>query len=128
MSLLRQPIERFVAALIAEETYDDEEGVWLFADGSPCSVCVSGAQRIAREFDGKVVGYWSKANPAAAIGGALCEGHDFALIAGRWIVDYWAFRVARIMQKPVLDLDSPQDRQLASRLLGAREAWEALAV
>lgn len=128
MSLLRQRIERFVAALIAEETYDDEESVWLFADGSPCSVCASSAQRIAHEFDGEVFGYWSKANRAAAIGGTLCEGHDFALIAGRWIVDYWAFRVARVMQTPVLDLDTPQDRQLASRLFGEREAWEALAV
>lgn len=128
MSVSRQRIERFVTALISEETFDDEEGVWLFADGSPCSVCVSGAKRIAREFEGGVFGYWSKANPCAAIGRPLCEGHDFAVIAERWIVDYWAFHVARVMQTPVLDLESPQERQLVSRLLGEREAWEALAV
>ena len=128
MSLLRQRIEQFVAALIAEETYDDEEGVWLFADGSACAVCTSSARRIAREFGGEVFGYLSKMNPAAEIGGALCGGHDFAVIAGRWIVDYWAFHVARIVRTPVLDLDSPQDRQLASRLLGERAAWEIVPV
>ena len=72
MSLLSQRIEQFVAVLMAEETYDEQEGVWLFADGSPCSVCVSSAQRIAREFDGEVFGYWSKDNPNATIGRPLC--------------------------------------------------------
>ena len=128
MSLLRQRIEQFVAALIAEETYDEDEEIWIFADGSACAVCTSSAKRIAGEFDGEVFGYFSKMNPAAEIGGTLCGGHDFVLIAGRWIVDYWAFHVARVVQTPVLDLDSPGDRQLASRLLGEREAWEPLAV
>lgn len=128
MSLLRQRIEQFVAALVAEETYDEDEEIWVFADGSACAVCTSSAKRIAREFDGEVFGYSSKANPTAEIGGALCGGHDFAVIAGRWIVDYWAFHVARVVQTPVLDLNSPEDRQLASRLLGEREVWEILAV
>ncbi len=128
MSLLRHCIEQFVAALVAEETYDEEEEIWVFADGSACAVCTSSAKRIARQFDGEVFGYSSKANPAAEIGGALCCGHDFAIIAGRWIVDYWAFHVARIIRTPVLDLDSPEDRQVASHLLGERAAWEVVAI
>lgn len=128
MFVSRQSIDLFVQCLIGEESYDEEEGFWKFADGSHCSVCVSSAARIAHEFDGAVIGYWSKANPAATIGGPLCEGHDFAFIADRWIVDYWAFRIAMVIQKPVLDLDSEQDRNLAKRLFGDRNAWEVLTV
>ena len=128
MSVSRQCIDLFVESLIGEESYDEEEGVWKFTDDSHCSVCVSSAARIAREFDGAVMGYWSKANPAATVGGRLCEGHDFAFIADRWIIDYWAFRIAMVIQKPVLDLDSEQDRKLAQRLFGDRNAWEALTI
>lgn len=128
MSVSRQRIEQFVAILIGEETYDDEQGAWLFKDGSPCSICTRSAERIAREFDGKVVGYSSKANPTAVIGAPLCAGHEFVLIAERWIVDYWAFHVARVIQTAVFDLHSQPDSGLALRLYGEREKWETLAV
>ena len=128
MSLSLQRIIQFVEELIEEETYDGEEGVWKFADGSHCSVCVNSALRIAREFDGSVMGYWSNSNPTARIGGSICEGHDFAFISGRWIVDFWSFRVARVLSSPVLDLDSESDSKLATRLFGERDAWEVLTV
>jgi len=70
MSVLRQRIEEFVASLIAEETYDEDEEIWVFADGRACAVCTSSARRIAREFGGDVFGYLSKMNPAAEIGAA----------------------------------------------------------
>ena len=128
MSLLRERIEQFVTALIAEETYDENEEIWVFAEGTACAVCTSSARRIACEFGGEVFGYLSKMNPTAEIGGALCGGHDFAVIAGRWIVDYWAFHVARIARTPVLDLNSPGESELASRLLGERESWEIVPI
>jgi hypothetical protein len=127
-SVSRRSIEHFVDKLIAEEFYDEEEGVWKFADGSHCSVCFSSAARIAREFDGKIIGYWSKRNPAAMIGGTLCEGHDFTFVANRWVVDYWAFRIARVIPKLVLDLGGEDDRELAKTLFGDPAAWETLAV
>lgn len=70
------------------------------------------------------MGYCSKANPSAAIGHELCEGHDFAFISKRWIVDYWAFRVASVLSKPVLDLNTAQDQLLAKSLFGDPNAWE----
>ncbi len=74
------------------------------------------------------MGYWSKSNPSAIIGRELCEGHDFAFISKRWIVDYWAFRVACVLSKPVLDLQLAQDQFLAKRFFGDSKAWEALPV
>ncbi len=75
------------------------------------------------EFSGVVCGYWAKDNRVADIGAPLSEGHDFALIAARWLVDYWAFRVARVSPRAVLDLRLPHDKKLAQRLYGGQESW-----
>ena len=123
---MRQRLQKFVTALIESEAYDDDEGFWCFRDGSVCSTCTSAAVLVAREFDGAVFGYCAKDNPIARIGAPLCEGHDFAVIAGRWIVDYWAFRVARVSPRAVLDLRIPRDKKLAQRLYGGQESWVAI--
>ena len=123
---MRKRLEKFVAVLIASESYDDDEGVWRFSNGSMCSICTSAAAIIGREFGGVVCGYWAKDNRAADIGALLSEGHDFAVIVGRWLVDYWAFRVARVSPRAVLDLRLPRDKKLAQRLYGRQESWVAI--
>ncbi len=122
-SITRQTLEAFVQTLIAEERYDDETGHSTFADGSPCATCTSAARHIARAFGGKVMGYWSAANPTAEIGSRYDDGHDFALIADRWVVDYFAYTTVNLLDAPVLDLHSAADRRLARRLLGNRKTW-----
>ena len=124
----RQQIELFVSDLAGEESFDKEEEIWVFSDGSASAVCTNSAKRIAREFGGEVFGYLSTMNPAAEIGGTACEGHDFAVISGRWIVDYWAFQVASLIQTPVLDLEDVEDIQLAARFYGNRGTWEKVAI
>lgn len=52
------------------------------------------------------------------MGKAISEGHDLALIADRWVVDYWAWHVARIIQHPIIDLRSKQGRMAAIQLYG----------
>lgn len=126
MAATRQRLEEFVKVLVAEERFDFEETVWHFADGSHCSTCTSGARRVALEFNGRVLGYFSKSNSSSIIGGTLCEGHDFAIIDERWIVDYWSFRVARKIQSPVLDLQNPTERDLARNLFGDCNTWETV--
>ena len=119
-------LAQFVESLVSEETYDLEEGAWKFADGSYSSTCTSGAIRVANEFDGRVVGYQADENPAAEIGRAYGEGHDFAFIANRWIVDYWAYHVAAVSPVSVWDLEVAEDGKAVERLYGNRDTWEGL--
>lgn len=120
----RAGLEEFVRALMAEEIYDKATGVATFADGSPCINCINGAIRIAEAFGGKVYGYWSSANPTAEVGQQDLDGHDFAVIGERWIVDYWVYTTLDLLSSPVLDLHDEADLALAQRLLGDRGAWE----
>ncbi len=121
---LRFRIAHFLELLVAEEQFDEAEGLWLFCGGGQCSMCTDSAQRIATRFKGMVVGYYSRDNPRAAIGLPEVDGHDFALIDKRWLVDYWAWRVSGISPKPILDLSNAADRIAACVLYGPANVWE----
>ncbi len=115
----------FVRALCAEEYYDPLEGKWGFGNGGDCCRCTDSARRIANRFGGKVVGYYCRQNPTAQIGMKLCgEGHDFASVADRYIVDYWAYRIACVTRSPVLDLSRRRDREIALKLYGDPSKWQ----
>lgn len=117
-------LQTFVERLSSEEQYDEEEGEWRFQSGGSCGVCTDSAQKIADAFGGKVVGYLSESNPLALIGNTYCEGHDFALIMNRFIVDYWAFKVIKVIERPVLDLSIEADHSQARLLYGDDKKWE----
>jgi len=121
---IRNRLEHFVADLIASEHYDDEEGAYKFPDGSYSSFCTVSAILIAKRFHGKVLGYQVRNNPTAFIGEQYCEGHDFALIHSRWIVDYWAYQVSHLSTQPVIDLNLSTERKLAVQLYGNPRCWE----
>jgi len=117
---------RFVESLISEEHFDDDEGVWLFRNGGQCAICTDGATRIAEHFKGAVIGYYAKDNQTAQIGEPHAEGHDFALIQSRWLVDYWAWRYAELVRTPIFDLDEEGDCCIAYRLYGPVECWSLI--
>lgn len=117
----------FVSRLIREELYDDDEESWCFKSGGHCGDCTVSALKIARRFNGAVFGYDSGDNPTALIGKQTgWDGHDFALIAERYLVDYWAFRYAELSDHPVLDLCDPQDQLLVKKLYGPQDRWCAV--
>ena len=120
----RALLEEFVRALLAEEIYDEVTGVAVFADGSPCAVCTNAARRTADTFGGVVMGYWAAGNPTAQTGERYGDGHDFAVVADRWVVDYFALTTVDLLESAVLDLRDPVDRRLVSQLLGDRATWE----
>jgi len=123
---MRQKLNSFVRDLIATEQFSDEEDVWVFEDGTHCAVCTNGARLVASHFKGIVCGYRAWENTLALIGEPHCSGHDFALIRERWLVDYWAFRVASLAPKAVLDLQLPTDRILARNLYGAQRTRQVV--
>jgi hypothetical protein len=121
-------LRRFVEKLCQEELYDPDEGYWCFESGGSCCVCTDAAVKIVEAFGGRVVGYYSSENPSAFIGGELCEGQDFAIIADWFVVDYWSFRVKQIIKRPIFDLRLAQDRREVRRLYGDPNRWEEVLV
>lgn len=120
---MRAVIERFLEALRDEECYCEEEQEWQFRDGSACGICTSSAFQVAGRFGGVVVGYHSTENPDALIGKPDYDGHDFALVNDRWIVDYWAWHVAGLVTMPIFDLKDRSDHDAICRLYGDAGLW-----
>ncbi len=98
---------------------------WQFTDGESFFHCTASARRVAEKFGGRVVGFFSEDNPKAEI--ALGhDGHDFAIISERFIVDFWASYVTGILGRAIFDLSAPADRAIISCLYGAAEAWQGV--
>jgi hypothetical protein len=117
-------ILNFMHALEQEEHFNEEDEEWQFEDGSACGICTHSAILVAKAFSGVVFGYISENNPTAELGEAYAQGHDFAIIDERWLVDYWAWRTTDLLEHPVLDLETDSDLTIASRLYGKRTQWD----
>lgn len=116
----------FLQDLMAQEIYNEAEQQWQFADGSPCVECTRSAEQVARCFHGKVIGYWAAHNPTVMIGSKFGEGHDFAIVEDRWLVDYWAWQVTGLLDDPILGLEDPNAQVLTSRLYGHDSRWTSI--
>ena len=121
---MKAAIELFLEALRDEEFYSEDAEEWQFRDGSACAICTASARRVALQFGGLLFGYQSVGNPTATIGLPSIDGHDFALIGDRWLVDYWAWRVIGILPEPILDLSNGEGRAAARMLYGPMSAWQ----
>jgi len=82
--------------------------------------CTGCARLVTERFGGETRGYWAEDNPLATAGEAE-GGHDFALIAGRFIVDPWLYHYYG--DSPVLDMDVPAERTEAVARYGPEENW-----
>lgn len=120
-----EAITAFLRLLDAEASESAADGEWIFADGEPVFRCTTSARRVADAFGGRVVGFSNDQNPAAEIA-ADEGGHDFALIAERFVVDYWASFAAGVIERPVFDLLNKADAEAVSRLYGPSDAWRTV--
>lgn len=116
-------IVAFFHQLCDEAEYDEEEGRWTFRSGGDCCVCTDCARKVAIAFKGEVWGYFTQENPLAALA-KDCEGHDFALIAGRFLVDVWSFQVSQEIDRPVFDLEDAVEAALVINQYGDRKKWK----
>jgi len=112
----------FIRRLIEEDEEDPILGCWTFRCGSYSSICTFGAKKVAIEFGGLVFGYLAEDNPTALVPKHAC-GHDFAIIEGRFLVDYWAYQVAEEVDRPVFDMYDPVDKSLVQCHYGDQESW-----
>lgn len=85
--------------------------------------CSELATAVVMNFGGRVVGYWNWDNPGATAA-PDCDGHDFALLGDRYIVDIWVRDVAHTSERAVFDLADADDRRRAYELYGEPGAWK----
>ena len=104
-----------------ESEVKSPEGESLFPDGSSACVCTNGARIICERYGrGHIHGYRNEDNPGTVCG-EFAGGHDFALIAGQYIVDHWIKWVACLSDRAVFDL--VKDAGEIKRLYGDRKKW-----
>lgn len=88
-------------------------------------VCTQCAKNVVDKFGGKIYGFWNEENPSATIAREGYDGHDFAVVNGRYLVDAWATHIETVPDaKPVYDLKNPADAALVRKLYGPRESWK----
>lgn len=85
--------------------------------------CTDTSVWLAEKLGGEVRGYQHKNNPGAELG-ALEFGHDFVVVDGRWLVDWWAKDTYG--EKDLYDLKNPIDRKTVAKLYGDPRKWETL--
>jgi hypothetical protein len=69
------------------------------------------------------MGYRMTDNPKAMVGTGY-EGHDFALLNDRWIVDIWVKLCSQQSARAVFDLHDPRDGPQVAKLYGDRDRWK----
>jgi hypothetical protein len=108
----------------------DEDECHVFPTGKAFFICTNWANLTRRYFGEDrtvVMGYLHENNETSVISEQY-EGHDFALVDGRFIVDGWVTGVG--LERPgratpgLYDLRNKDDADEIARLYGNRAAWE----
>lgn len=90
--------------------------------GHPFFICTNGAEWVRDNFfpEAVIMGYHHDNNPTAEIG-EVEGGHDFLILDGRYIIDFW-YRSTYENDSPIL-LDMEKDQSLVSRYYGDPATW-----
>ena len=104
---------------------EDDEGVWSFPSGGQWFICTDWSC-YARRFYGdrvKLFGFMVEDNPESE-GLVGFEGHDFAVLDDRYIIDGWLKAVEDFAGgRCVFDMQDPQDAQFIRRFYGDPKKW-----
>ena len=104
--------------------HDSGEGS-VFPDGSLAVRCTSWATYARRALGSraKLYGFFCQDNPSATAMARLADGHDFAVIDDRWIIDGWLFDVEGELSEPMIDLRDPANAELVRGFYGDPATW-----
>lgn len=104
--------------------WDDGEKAFLPEHYGDFGICTNGARFVVEKVGGIIVGFAEGMNPSAHK--ELRDGHDFALVAGRFVVDLWAAYYPCVNKETVIDLADP--KQVLEHLpkYGNPKNWEVL--
>lgn len=85
--------------------------------------CTDSAVHLAELLGGDVLGYSIDENPTAELG--VNEfGHDFAVVDGRWLVDFWAKDTYQLPD--LYDMNDPVEATEVRRLYGDPGKWDKM--
>ena len=107
---------------------DNEAEMSRLPNGGEAARCTDCAAYIVeKEGRGRVIGYKEGKNPTEhATGTHPGDGHDFAIIDDRYIVDEWVKETTGQSKRAVFDLDNPADLPEVRHLYGEPRTWEEL--
>jgi hypothetical protein len=103
-----------------------------FPDGSDAVNCTNCAHRIIQLNGGQgdVYGWGEGTNPTSVVAGPAHgarldtgQGHDFAVLDNRYLVDAWGKNVEGSAPRAVFDLEDAADRAEVRRLFGDPSTW-----
>lgn len=103
---------------------EDGESTYSRTRG-PTVMCWAGAQEVVAELGEEravVTGYVCKQGSRATLA-EHADGHDLALVDGRFLVDTWAAHLVMEASRCVLDLADPADFAEAQRLHEPFDTW-----
>lgn len=97
----------------------------VFPDGTAWAFCTNWAHYVRRiEGDrAEIYGFFGEDNPTAGVNDTA-DGHDFALVDGRYLVDGWVRHVECLADRTVFDLEDETDRAFVEKFYGDRSKWE----
>ncbi len=100
----------------------------VLPDGASATCCTNYAIRVVRDLypaPAQVVGFSNTENPQSRVAREKIHpgGHDFAVLAGRYLVDPWIRLVALAADQIVYDLVDPADAARVRDLYGPVECW-----
>lgn len=96
-----------------------------FPDGSASFFCTSHARQVKKRYPEitKVMGFETKDNPVDHYEIGACEGHDFAVVADRYIVDHWLRYVVGDTGPMVFDMQDPASEDAIRHRYGDKSKW-----
>ncbi len=114
-----------------DDNYDirfEENYGSLFPDGTSAVFCTNYAiqvQRLLPDHHVIVVGFSNEDNPDCdAAKENWGDGHDFAIVDDRYLVDPWARLVEAVRDQIVYDLEDADDLLLVEKIYGPRKNWK----
>ena len=112
-----------------EANYGGEPGDGNYAStlggGGDWAICTTWAYMVRDALPDrtKLYGFYIGDNPSAHHIADICDGHDFAVVDDRFIVDGWAKNVEGIANQSVFDLKDPADAKIILGLYGNPKSW-----
>jgi N12 class adenine-specific DNA methylase len=108
----------------------DGGGQSLFPDGTSAVICTNYALQVQQAMpnhDVQIVGFENRDNPDCAVSRENWgDGHDFAIVDHRYLVDAWAKLVEGLRQRVVYDMLDDQDARIVAETYGDPLKWDSV--
>lgn len=101
---------------------------WVFPDGTRSAICTNWAIYARRVYRDRVklYGFDCSENPDASGMAEISDGHDFAVLDDRWILDGWLAHVEGLTGDPMIDIEDPENRAFLRSFYGDPARWVRL--